>query len=124
MAAVLPPDRHHIGTAAEQRAATLLEDAGFTVLERNFRCKSGELDIVAQRDDLLVIAEVRLRSNAEFGGAAASITHEKRARIVRAARYLLRTRPPLAELAVRFDILLLSDSGGDIEWVEGAFDAG
>jgi putative endonuclease len=101
----------------------LFEDAGFTVLERNFRCRAGELDIVARRDEVLVIAEVRLRSNVDFGGAAASITAEKRNRIVRAARFLLRTRPSLAELAVRFDIVLLSEADGEIEWVEAAFDA-
>jgi len=118
------PDRQRIGAEAEQRAAALLEGAGFTVLERNFRCRAGELDIVAQRGEMLVIAEVRLRSHADYGGAAGSITRAKRDRIVRAARFLLRTQPALATLAVRFDILLLSDTDGDIEWIAAAFDAG
>ena len=99
-----------------------MQAAGFSIVARNFRCRAGELDIVARRGEMLVIAEVRLRSHADYGGAAASITHEKRRRIVRAARFLLRTRPALAELAVRFDILLLSDAGGEIKWIEAAFD--
>jgi putative endonuclease len=114
-------DRQRLGSAAEERAALLLRQAGYDVLARNFRCRMGELDIIARRGRLLIIAEVRLRSSAEFGGAAASITAAKRARIVRAARYLLMRRPSLANLTVRFDTLLLSTSTGLIEWIEGAF---
>ena len=124
----LPPaparsDRQRLGSAAEERAAQLLRRSGCEILARNFRCRMGELDIVARRGGLLIIAEVRLRSSARFGGAAASITSAKRARIVRAARYLLLRQPRLANLAVRIDTLLLSSSSGPIEWIEGAFAA-
>jgi putative endonuclease len=119
-----PPDKSQLGSAAEVRAASLLEQAGFTVLERNYRCRAGELDIVARRAQMLVVAEVRLRTGTAFGGAAASITAAKRARIVRATRYLLHCQPALAALAVRFDVLLLSAAEGPIEWIEGAFEAG
>ena len=67
-------DRKGIGIEAEQRAATLFERAGFRVLPRNYHCRTGELDIVAQRQELLVVAEVRLRTRDDFGGAAGSIT--------------------------------------------------
>lgn len=83
----------------------------------------GELDIVARRAQLLVIAEVRLRSRQEFGGAAASINPAKRMRIIRATRFLLRTQPALARLAVRFDALLLTGADSPIEWIEAAFEA-
>jgi putative endonuclease len=118
------PDRSQLGGDAEGRAASVLEQAGFTVLARNYRCRAGELDIIARRERVLVIAEVRLRSSAAFGGAAASITAAKRTRIVRATRYLLRCQPSLAALEVRFDALLLRTPEGPIEWIEGAFDAG
>jgi putative endonuclease len=117
-------DRSRLGIAAELRAVGVLEQAGFTVLARNYRCRAGELDIVARRARVLVIAEVRLRSSAAFGGAGASITSAKRERIVRAARYLLRCQPALAALDVRFDVLLLNAADGPIEWIEAAFDAG
>ena len=97
--------------------------AGYAILARNFRCRLGELDIVARRGRLLIIAEVPLRSSARFGGAAASISRAKRARCARAWRYLLLREPGLAELAVRFDTLLLSASAGPIEWIEGALQA-
>jgi len=105
------------------RAALLLQQAGLTVLARNFRCRGGELDIIARSARLLIIAEVRLRSQAAFGGAAASIDAAKRRRIVRATRYLLRCRPQLALLPVRFDVLLLRTPDGPVEWVQGAFEA-
>jgi putative endonuclease len=116
-------DRRQLGSDAETRAAQLLQQAGFTVLARNFRCRAGELDLIARRAQLLVIAEVRLRSHSQFGGAAASITAAKRARIVRTTRYLLRVQPSLAHLTLRFDVLLLSAAQGPIEWLEAAFDA-
>jgi putative endonuclease len=100
-----------------------LQQSGFTIVARNFRCRMGELDIVARRARLLVIAEVRLRSRTQFGGAAHSITAAKRARIVRATRFLLYVQPALADLSLRFDALLLSAPGGPIEWIEAAFEA-
>jgi putative endonuclease len=114
-------DRQRLGSDAEERAAQLLLQAGYRIMARNFRCRMGELDIIARRGRQLVIAEVRLRSNAAYGGAAASISAAKRARVVRAARYLLLLRPELANLVVRFDTLLLSSSAGPIEWIQDAF---
>jgi putative endonuclease len=110
-----------LGADAEERAAQLLQGAGYAIVERNYRCRLGELDIVARRGAQLVIAEVRLRSNRAFGGAAASVSAAKRARIVRATRYLLMRQPQLAQLEVRFDTLLLAASDGPIEWIEAAF---
>ncbi len=116
-------ERMRRGRTAEARAAQVLAAAGFELLAQNYRCRMGELDLVAQRGPLLVIAEVRQRSRRDFGGAAASITVAKRRRIVRAARHLLRRRPALSRLAVRFDALLIDGSEGAVEWIEAAFDA-
>ena len=115
--------RQRLGTQTEELAVRVLQQAGFAILERNYRCRGGEIDIVARRDSLLVIAEVRLRSGGAFGGAAASITAAKRRRIVRTARYLLLCRPRLASLTVRFDALLAARAVGPIEWIEAAFNA-
>jgi putative endonuclease len=115
--------RQQLGADAEERAAQLLRSAGYAILARNFRCRMGELDIVARRGAQLVIAEVRLRSSCRFGGPAASVGAAKRARILRTTRYLLMRQPALAGLAVRFDTLLLGASDGPIEWIEAAFSA-
>lgn len=118
MGAVRSPDRRTLGTEAEERAAQLLREVGFRILLRNYRWRGGELDLVAQRGQLLVIAEVRLRSSARFGGAAASISAGKRRRIRLTAQHLLARRPGLARLDVRFDALLAAGAGQPLEWLQ------
>jgi len=116
-------ERQRLGEQTEQLAAQLLQQAGFVILERNYRCRGGELDLVARRGATLVIAEVRLRSSDAFGGAAASITAAKRRRILHTTRHLLLYRPQLAALCVRFDALLAASAAGPIEWIQAAFTA-
>jgi putative endonuclease len=115
----LPLDRRALGAQTEQRAAQQLQQAGFRILLRNYRWRGGELDLVAQRGRLLVIAEVRLRSSQQFGGAGASISARKRHRILLSARHLLARRPELARLTVRFDALLAAGAGQPLEWLQG-----
>jgi len=122
-APVTPLERRRLGGDAEERAAQHLQAAGLLLLHRNYRCRMGELDLVAREGGTLVIAEVRLRSSSRFGGAAASITHAKRRRIVLATRHLLARYPSLQQWPVRFDALLVGARGGPIEWLRGAFDA-
>lgn len=113
------------GEAAEALAADFLARQGLRVLVRNWRCRGGEIDLVAQDGATLVFAEVRLRRNSRFGGAAASIDARKRARIVLAARLLLASRPSWASRPCRFDAILLDGlDAARIEWVKHAFDAG
>lgn len=96
------------GRAAEQAATEYLERAGFRILQRNFRARGGELDLVATEGRVLAIVEVRYRASDRFGGAAASITTGKQQRIIRAARALLVSRPELARLPARFDVVEVS----------------
>jgi putative endonuclease len=93
------------GRAAEAAAAQHVGRLGFRVLMANFRARGGELDLVALDGEVLAIIEVRYRASDAFGGAAASITHAKRSRIVRAARALLAAHPALAKLPARFDVV-------------------
>ena len=118
-----PIDRQRLGGDAEERAAQHLRAAGLRLLHRNYRCRMGELDLVAREGGTLVIVEVRLRSSSRFGGAAASITHAKRRRIVRATSHLLARYPSLQKWPVRFDAVLVGAPSGPIEWLRGAFDA-
>lgn len=116
-------DRRGIGLAGEERAARHLADHGLDVLLRNWRCRMGEIDLVALDRGVLVIVEVRQRRRRDYGGAAASVTQAKRRRIIRAARHLLMRRPELARLPARFDVVALDGPEGRIEWIRGAFDA-
>jgi putative endonuclease len=112
-----------IGRAAEAAASRHLERQGYRVLAANFRAKGGELDLVAMDGGALAIVEVRYRATDRFGGAAASITRDKRGRIVRAARALLAVNPPLAKLPARFDVVEVSGPADDLrcELIRGAF---
>jgi putative endonuclease len=109
------------GEPAENLAAAFLEREGLRILERNYRCRFGEIDLVAAAGATLVFVEVRARVSEAFGGAAGSITEAKRKRLVAAARhYLARHR---ADSACRFDVVLVRGAERRIEWVAGAFGA-
>jgi len=101
-------------------AAAFLVARGLVILERNFRCRRGEIDIIARDGETLVFAEVRLRTRRDFGGAAASIGTRKRSRLTAAALYYLGRRsgaPPC-----RFDAILLDTLDPlKIEWLTDIF---
>jgi len=120
------PARRAAGDTAERLAAEHLVAHGLEILLRNYRRRTGELDIVARDGDVLVIVEVRMRSGPGFGGAAASIDGIKRAKIVRTAQQLLQQRRDFARLRVRFDVILVGALGETplmIEWITHAFEA-
>ena len=107
------------GNLAEALAADYLQTRGLRLIERNYRCRLGEIDLILADGPALVFAEVRLRRNRDYGGAAASITGAKRQRILKAARHYLSGRP---ERPCRFDVILLDALDADrIEWIKDAF---
>jgi putative endonuclease len=111
------------GDTAEDRALQYLQTQGLQLLQRNYRTPGrggGEIDLIMRdTEGTLVFVEVRKRTNAQHGGALASVTQVKQRRIVFAAQhYLLKLRqvPPC-----RFDVV--ADDGIEILWVKAAFDA-
>jgi putative endonuclease len=112
-----------IGQRAENLAAAFLENRGFAIVARNFRCRGGEIDLVCRDGKSLVFVEVRLRRNANYGGAGASITANKQRRIILAAQHYLAAHAH-ADCPCRFDCVLLDGSKEEsIEWVRDAFSA-
>lgn len=107
------------GAAAEQCAAQFLQAQGLNITARNYRCRFGEIDLIAQDGKTLVFVEVKSRSSENFGGAAASITHDKRARLLRAARHYLASHGNNS--ACRFDAVLIRGEPPQIEWIRNAF---
>jgi putative endonuclease len=107
------------GERGEEAAARYLEEHGLRIVARNFRTRMGEIDLVAQDGDVLVFVEVRLREDARFGGAAASVGPAKQRRLAAAARlYLARLG---REPRCRFDVVAVER--GEPQWLRGAFDA-
>jgi putative endonuclease len=117
---------HARGRAAEVAAQHFLQAAGFELVAANYHCRQGEIDLVMQRGDLLLFAEVRLRRRSDFGGAAASVTASKQQKIIATAEAFLQHRPEFSRCQCRFDVLALTaaDTQTDdwqMEWMQAAF---
>jgi putative endonuclease len=111
-------DKQRQGRQHEQAALAYLQRRGLVLVEANFLCKGGEIDLVMRDGDTLVFVEVRQRNSMAQGGAAASITPAKIGRLVCAARfYLLRLaqEPPC-----RFDVVAID--AGKLEWLRNAIE--
>ena len=107
------------GGSDESLAAAFLERQGLKILERNYRCRFGEIDLVATGGAVLVFVEVRARRSDDYGGAAGSITAAKRRRLVAAARHYLAAHR--SDRACRFDVVLVHGAERRIEWLTDAF---
>lgn len=107
------------GDGAEAAAAGFLSARGLKILARNYRCRAGEIDIIAQSGGTTVFVEVRARASDSFGGAAASITAAKRRRLLTTARHYLAQQG--AHCPCRFDVVLLTGVPPQIEWIVDAF---
>ena len=105
------------GREGERRAARFLVQSGLAILERNYRCRRGEVDLIAQDGDTLVFVEVRWRTGCRLGGAGESIDRHKQRRLVAAARYYLMRHPEEAP-PCRFDAILMDGAGMTLRWLK------
>lgn len=109
-------DRLSLGRKAEALAAAHLKQAGLRLEERNFRCRLGEIDLVARDGATLVFVEVRSRTSSAFGLPQESVGRRKQQRLRRLAQFYLQGR---SDTAVRFDVVSVSfDRQGNPERVE------
>ncbi len=106
------------GKAGEDRAVALLRVAGFVIVERNYRCPLGEIDVVARDGELLVFVEIRTRSRADRGTALETVSVAKQRRIARVAEHYLAVRRPQAR-GFRFDVIGMT--AGDVVHIRDAF---
>ena len=106
------------GARAEDLCAEVLRRAGLSLIDRNWRCRHGEIDLIAEERGTVVFVEVRMRSGRGFGGAAESVTAAKRSRLLAAARLYLSRRP---SSPCRFDVLLVDGPASRVEWIRDAF---
>lgn len=116
-------ERHELGRLGEALAATLLEAAGLRVVARNWRCREGEIDLIAAGPGLLVFCEVKTRRGHGYGSPAAAVTPLKQARLRRLAAAYLATNSTQS-CRVRFDVVAVTCTRGYrplVEHLEGAF---
>jgi putative endonuclease len=129
-----PSPRQRAGAAAEQRALDHLLAQGLRLVARNYRADhrsvrgagrgraAGEIDLILRDGPTLVFVEVRARSGASHGGAAASVTAAKRAKLLRAAQFYLQSLPAGTPWPpCRFDVVAID--GDALQWLRAAFDA-
>ena len=116
-----PTSTHALGRRGEDRAVAYLRTHGYRIVERNFRCKLGELDVIAREGDALVFVEVRTRSSGGRGGALEMIDATKQRQVARVASYYL-ARRRLESATCRFDVVGIT--GERIELIRDAFRLG
>ena len=107
---------------AEATATAALVAAGYLIVERNYRCNIGELDIIARDGEVLVFVEVRSRATDDHGHAAEMVDRGKQRRVSRVARFYLDAREPVYA-DVRFDVVAITGEIGDVPIVELIKDA-
>ncbi|MBP3359865.1 MAG: YraN family protein [Clostridia bacterium] len=112
-------DAHQIGELGEEAACEYLKSKGYFILQRNFRCKTGEIDIIAVIDGCTVFAEVKTRKNDCFGAAAEFVDYRKQAKIKRAAMYFLKNQ----DEDMRFDVIEVYHSRGQVTQINHITDA-
>jgi len=114
------------GQIAENCARNLLEQHGLRTLTQNFRCKTGEIDVIMLDNDCIVFVEVRYRRQSKYGSALESVDQRKQRRVRQTALFFLQQHPKYQEHSCRFDVVALSGSLKDVkylqnEWVKNAF---
>ena len=117
-------DARTLGSFGEEQTARYLRRKGYRIVERNFRCRQGEIDLIARKGKYLVFVEVKLRKDERFGAAREFVTPAKQARILAAARLYLAEHEE--ELQPRFDVIEIYAPNGEkgpirIEHLEDAF---
>ncbi len=115
------PTRHARGLAAEAAACAALAAEGWTVLARRARTPAGEVDVVAERDGLLALVEVKRRRS--LVEAAYALGARQRARLLAAAEVMLAANPGWGAAGVRFDVIVV-DAAGRVRRIADAFRAG
>lgn len=124
---ILPPKtaRQRRGANAEDQACRFLQERGLRLIERNYRTRRGEIDLIMRDADNLVFVEVRYRRQHRYGSGLESVDRRKQQRIIACAAYYLHCHPQAARLAARFDVVALTTgaAGASIDWIRNAFDA-
>lgn len=107
------------GRAYEETAYKYLEKAGMKMLEKNFRCRQGEVDLIGLHKGCLVFVEVKYRKHAGSGMPEEAVGDAKQKKICKTSDYFRMKHPKLARFQVRYDVLALC--GEEIRWHQNAF---
>lgn len=107
------------GVKYEQQALAFLKQQGLLLICQNFYCRFGEIDLIMSDQDTLVFVEVRYRKNQDYGGATASVTRQKQHKLIKTAKHYLSQLD--VEPYCRFDVIAMSESSSQPQWIQDAF---
>lgn len=113
-------NKRAIGTEYEQKAADYLKRQGYQILDTNFRCKIGEIDLIAKEEEYLCFVEVKYRANSQLGYPSEAITPGKIHKIVRTAQYYMLTHNLPENTPCRFDVVVILEN--EISIIKNAFE--
>jgi putative endonuclease len=119
--------RAALGRRWESAAAEFLQSHGLAVIERGYRCRLGELDLICRDGETLVLVEVRARSAGAYVTAGESVDRAKQQRLIKTTRHFLMRHPRYCAHALRFDVLAIDNADrahARIDWIKDAFQAG
>ena len=116
-----------IGQDYEQHAESYLQSQGLSMIEKNYRCRAGEIDLIMRDRSTLVFVEVKARNTSRFGSPVQTVTKAKQKKVIAAAKHYLAQKKIGEKYAVRFDVLgilhqINGVSGLNFEWIPNAFD--
>ena len=117
-------DTRTVGSNAEQLADKFLKRQGLATVTRNFRCRLGEIDLIARDGDAIVFVEVRYRASNRFSRAGQTVDIHKQRKLIRTAALFTAMRPKYANCVMRFDVVAIdADEHGkkSIDWIKDAF---
>lgn len=116
-----------IGQSMEAKACDFLSQQGLTLIEKNYRTRVGEIDLIMREKQALVFVEVRYRQNQYYGTGSDTVTYHKQQKIIRTALHYLRYHRYSSQQAVRFDVVSIDKNDTDqqkksrLDWIKSAF---
>jgi putative endonuclease len=111
------------GKAAETQACRFLINHGLVLVDRNYRCRHGEIDLIMRDGRCMVFVEVRYRNKHRFAGGAETVDHRKQSKLTATAMHYLQSHPGAAARPARFDVVAIDGGLGEdrVDWIRDAF---
>lgn len=114
--------KRQLGQAAEQQAANYLSRHGLQLIQRNYQCRMGEIDLIMRDKNCLVFVEVRYRHQDSHGHGVETVTFMKQKKLIRTASFYLQQKNLWEKVPCRFDVVAIANAENrDILWIKDAF---
>ena len=113
-----------IGQHVEEMVRDYLQGQGLTLLEQNYHCRQGEIDLIMRDNEALVFVEVRYRRHSRYGNGAETVDARKQRRLITAAQHYLQAHPSQRQRPCRFDVVSVTTEAGDyrLQWLQNAIE--